>query len=33
MKGIYARFKDNIWEVSLAGMGSLSFKNRDVEYL
>ena len=32
-KRVYARFKDNIWVADLAGMGSLSSKNRGVKYL
>ena len=30
---VYARFKDNIWAVDLAEMGSLSSKNQGVQYL
>ena len=29
----YARFKENIWSVDLAEMGSLSSRNRSVKYL
>ena len=29
----YVRFKDNIWAADLAGMGSLSSKNKNVKYL
>ena len=30
---VYARFKDNIWASDLAEIGSLSSKNKNVEYL
>ena len=30
---VSARFKDNIWAADLAEMGSLSSKNKNVEYL
>ena len=30
---IYVTFKDNIWAADLAEMGSLSSKNKNVEYL
>ena len=30
---VYTRFKDNIWAVDLAKMGSLSSKNRSVKHL
>ena len=30
---VYARFKDNIWEVDFAEMGSLSSKDKNVKYL
>ena len=30
---VFTRVKNNIWEGNLAEMGSLSFKNRDVEFL
>ena len=31
-RNVYARFKNHIWEVDLAGMGSLSSKNKNVKY-
>ena len=30
---VYGRFKDNIWAADLAEMGSLSSKNKNVNYL
>ena len=30
---VYSQFKDNIWEVDLAEMQSLSRKNKDIKYL
>ena len=30
---VYARYKDNIWAADLAEMGSLSSKNKNVQYL
>ena len=30
---VYSQFKDNIWEVDLADMQSLSRKNKDIKYL
>ena len=30
---VYTRFKDNIQAADLAGMGSLSYSNRNVKYL
>ena len=30
---VYSQFKDNIWGVDLAGMQSLSRKNKDIKYL
>ena len=30
---VHARFKDNIWTVDLAEMGSLSSKNQNVKYM
>ena len=30
---VYARFKNNIWAADLAEMGSLSSKNKNVNYL
>ena len=30
---VYAQFKDNIWEVDLADMQSLTRKNKDIKYL
>ena len=30
---VYGRFKDNIWAVDLAELGSLSSKNKNVKYL
>ena len=32
-KRVYARFKDNIWAADLAGMGSLTSKNKNVKHL
>ena len=30
---VYSQFKDNIWEVDLADMQSLSKKNKNIKYL
>ena len=32
-RSVYARFKNNVWAADLAEMGSLSSKNRGVNYL
>ena len=33
MNFIYSQFKDNIWGVDLAGMQSISKKNKGIKYL